>query len=213
MTFHFEVLPPATKKVFEWLRHQSFLEQFYLAGGTALALYFGHRMSVDLDFFSSSSFQPGVLMRQLKQFGTWSTVKRLPNTLVGDLNRAKLSFFTIPDQPAKLPTKLDSLRIAELLDLALMKIMAISDRGTKRDFIDLYVLCHRFMPLPDLIVKLPKRYGRWAYNLNHIVLSLGYFKDAEKDRSPHMLEPLDWKTVKTYFHKESERLVKNFVAK
>lgn len=208
MDLHFEVLPSPTAKVFEWLRHQSFLEKFYLAGGTALALYFGHRQSQDLDFFTSVSFNPGVLMGQLKRFGTWRTAKRLPDTLVGELNRAKLSFFKIPDKPAKSFVHLDSLRIAHLLDLALMKIMAISDRGTKRDFIDLYVLCHRFMPLPDLMLKLPERYGRWSYNLTHIILSFGYFEDAEKDELPPMLERISWKDIKTFFHNESERIVK-----
>ena len=207
-TLHFEVLPPPTKKVFEWLRHQSFIEFFHLAGGTALALYFGHRQSQDLDFFSNAPFDPGVLMKQLEQFGAWRTVKRLPDTLVGDLERAKLSFFKIPDSPIRPFHCIDSIQMVDLLDLALMKIMAISDRGTKRDFIDLYALCRRFMPLTDILAKLPEKYGQWAYNLTHIILSIGYFEDAEKDEPPLMLEPLEWKTVKSFFHKESERLIK-----
>lgn len=208
MDFHFEVLTDPTKRVFEWLRHQTFLEKFYLAGGTAIALYFGHRQSQDLDFFSSDSFKPGVLMKQLAQFDAWRTVKRLPDTLVGDLERAKLSFFKIPDKPIRPFVQLNSLRIADRLDLALMKIMAISDRGTKRDFIDLHLLCHRFMPLPDLLLKLPEKYGRWSYNLTHIILSLGYFEDAEKDEPPLMFKPVAWEKIKAYFHKESERLIK-----
>lgn len=208
MEFHFEILQPTTKKVFEWLRHQSFIEQFYLAGGTAIALYFGHRQSQDLDFFTSDSFNPDILMRQLMEFGKWQTTKHLPDTLVGELNKAKLSFFKIPDKPIRTLIHIDSLRIADLLDLALMKIMAISDRGTKRDFIDMYVLCHRFMPLDDLMEKLSEKYGSWSYNLTHILLSIGYFEDAEKDEPPPMFEQLPWKDIKTFFHKESERLIK-----
>lgn len=79
----------------------------------------------------------------------------------------------------------------DLLDLALMKIMAISDRGTRRGFVDLYALCHRFKPLDELLGLLPEKYGTWKYNLAHILRSLGYFVDAEEEYMPRMFEPLD----------------------
>ena len=212
MNLHFEVLPSPTAKAFQWLRKQTFLEPFYLAGGTAIALYFGHRQSQDLDFFSSTPFDPKELMGQLQQFGEWRTAKRLKNTLTGELEHTKMSFFKIPDEPIRPFLQVDSLNIADLLDLALMKIMAISDRGTKRDFIDLYLLGHKFMPIQELLLKLPEKYGRWAYNLTHIVLSLGYFEDAEKDEPPLMFEQIAWENIKSYFHKESERLMKAFTS-
>ncbi len=207
MELHFEILPPPTKKVFEWLRHEAFIEQFYLAGGTALALYFGHRTSIDLDFFPVAQFNPDALQEDLARFGAFNTAKKERNTLNGELKKVKLSFFTIPDKPIRHFIHLDSLRIADLLDIALMKIMAISDRGTRRDFVDLYLLAHRFMALEKLLELLPKKYGAWKYNLAHILRSLGYFIDAEQGQMPHMLEPLEWKTVKLFFHKESERLM------
>lgn len=208
MELHFEILPSRTKKAFEWLRHQPFIEHFYLAGGTALALYLGHRTSIDLDFFSIDSFDPDTLQEDLARFGVFDTRKKEHNTLNGELEKVKMSFFKIPDKPIRPLLHLDSLRIADLLDIALMKIMAISDRGVRRDFVDLYVLTHRFMPLEELLGLLPEKYGAWKYNLAHILRSLGYFVDAEEGRMPHMFEPLDWKTVKSYFHKESERLTK-----
>lgn len=208
MELHFKILSPRTKKVFEWLRHQSFMEQFYLAGGTALALYYGYRTSIDLDFFSIDSFDPDALQEDLVRFGEFDTAKKERNTLTGELEKVKLSFFKIPDKPIRPLLQLDSLRIADILDLALMKIMAIADRGTRRDFVDLYVLAHRFKPLGELLEFLPEKYGAWKYNIAHILRSLGYFVDAEKGRMPYMFEPLDWKTVKIFFHKESERLIK-----
>ena len=208
MELHFEILPPPTKKVFEWFRRQTFIEQFYLAGGTALALYFGHRTSIDLDFFSVGEFDPNTLQENLARFGTFDTAKKERNTLTGELKKVKLSFFKIPDQPIRPLLRLDSICVADLLDIALMKIMAIADRGTRRDFVDLYLLSQRFMPLEKLLALLPEKYGVWKYNLAHILRSLGYFVDAEQGQMPHMLEPLEWKTVKSFFHKESERLIK-----
>lgn len=208
MELHFEILPPRTKKVFEWLRGQSFIEHFYLAGGTALALYLGHRTSIDLDFFSIGEFDRDTLQEDLARFGTFDTSKKERNTLNGELEKVKMSFFKIPDKPIRPLFELDSIRMADLLDISLMKIMAIADRGTRRDFIDLYVLAHGFMSLEELLQLLPEKYGAWKYNLAHILRSLGYFIDAEQEDMPHMLEPLDWKTVKAFFHKESERLIK-----
>lgn len=208
MELHYKVLPPHTKQLVDWLRKQSFIEHFYLAGGTAIALYFGHRTSQDLDFFCDDSFNSDDLQAALTKFGHFETFKNLTNTLTGELDKVKISFFKIPDKPIRSFLTLDSLRIADLLDLALMKILAISDRGTKRDFIDLYLLCQRFMPLEKLLEKLPEKYGRWKYNLTHIILSLGYFEDAEPDEPPYMFEPISWNAIKTFFHKESERLIK-----
>lgn len=208
MDLHFEILPAHTKRVFEWLRHEPFIADFYLAGGTAIALYFGHRTSIDLDFFSVDQFDPDALQDNLARFGEFDTAKRERNTLTGKLEGAKLSFFKIPDKPIRPFRQLDYLRIADLLDLALMKIMAIADRGVRRDFVDLYVLSQRFMPLKELLDNLPEKYGQWKYNLAHILRSLGYFTDAEEENMPQMSESLDWKTVKTFFHKESERLIK-----
>lgn len=208
MNLYFETLPPHTKKVFNWLRSQSFIEKFYLAGGTAIALYFGHRQSQDLDFFSVDQFDPDTLQENLARFGAFETTKKERNTLTGKLIKAKLSFFKIPDKPIKPLLHLDSIRLADLLDLALMKIMAISDRGAKRDFIDLYVLSDRFKPLEELLESLPEKYGEWKYNLAHILRSIGYFADAEEEDTPLLFEPITWKQVKSYFHKESERLIK-----
>lgn len=212
MDFHFEILPPRTKKLFAWLRRQPFIESFYLAGGTALALHFGHRTSIDLDFFSVGQFDADALQENLARFGSFATAKKERNTLTGELEKVKVSFFKIPDKPVRPLIRLDSLRIADLLDLSFMKIMAIADRGARRDFVDLYVLSLRFKPLEELLGLLPEKYGKWKYNLAHILRSVGYFADAEEERMPHMREPLDWKTVKSYFHKESERLIKAQIA-
>lgn len=208
---HFETLPPRTKKVFNWLRYETFIEEFYLAGGTAIALYFGHRTSIDLDFFCDAPFNPDVLQENLAKFGAFETTKKERDTLTGELKKAKLSFFKISDKLIRPLLHLDSLRLADLLDLAFMKIMAISDRGTRRDFVDLYVLAHRFKPLEELLRMLPEKYGAWKYNIAHILRSLGYFVDAEQENMPHMLEPIEWKTIKSFFHQESERLIKEHI--
>lgn len=208
---HLESLPKLTHNLFTWLQDKDFINKFYLAGGTAIALNFGHRHSQDLDFFSHESFNPNNLKEQLQEYANWQGIMQEKNTLVGELSGAKISFFTIKEQLLETPQTYHNFRIAQLLDLSLMKILAISDRGTKRDFIDLYVLHNQFKPLLEIFSYLPRKYGEWEYNLAHIVRSLGYFVDADSEPMPNMLVNISWSEVKDFFHKESEKIAKQLL--
>lgn len=93
-------------------------------------------------------------------------------------------------------------RIASIVDIACMKLNAISSRGTMRDFIDLYVICKNENLLPELIAFFDQKYHGVKYNRLHVLKSLVYFEDAEKDEPPQMIEKIDWQTIKNYFQKE-----------
>ena len=202
-----KILPSKTRKLFLALSKKNFIKNFYLAGGTALVLEFGHRVSNDLDFFSEQKFNNNSLKREVKKMGQWEASTEIENTLIGYLDNIKSSFFYLPYKLIEKPQYFNNLRIASLADIALMKILAISQRATKRDFVDLYVLSNEFIPLIDLIKLFPKKFGKFDYNLHHIIKSLVYFEEADCDKIPRMLINLDWKTTKQFFLKEQENLL------
>jgi len=119
-----------------------------LAGGSALALHLGHRISIDLDFFTSDRcYQSEPLVQQLRSIGELVVQQQSEKTLVGSLNGVRLSFFFYPYPVLGEFIELDEVQIASLLDIALMKLIAISQRGKKRDFVDLFLLATCYLPL------------------------------------------------------------------
>ena len=208
---NFDFLPPKTRLLLEKLSHQSFIADFYLAGGTAMALFLNHRRSDDLDFFSEKEFNQTILIKKLKEIGDFEGFKNAENTIIGKLDGIKISFFTLPYALLEPAEKQENIAIAQLTDLAAMKILAISDRGTKRDFIDLYWLCQEFKPLEELLSIFQKKFGKYNYNLYHVIKSLVYFEDANTDAMPQMRVNLEWDKVKRFFTGEKEKLAKKFL--
>ena len=203
---NFDWLPEKTRLLLEKLSRCSFVADFYLAGGTAAALFLNHRRSDDLDFFSEKEFNQALLVKKLKAIGKFEGLKNAENTIIGKLDDIKVSFFTLPYALLEPAEKQENLAVAQLVDLAAMKILAISDRGTKRDFVDLYWLCQNFKPLEELLTIFQKKFGEYDYNIYHIIKSLVYFEDADIDAMPQMRVDLKWQEVKKFFIGEKEKL-------
>ncbi|MEK9179958.1 MAG: nucleotidyl transferase AbiEii/AbiGii toxin family protein [Patescibacteria group bacterium] len=204
-------LPKNTRGALEKLAGAAFIKKFYLAGGTAATLFFRHRESKDLDFFSEDHFRTPTLIRHLAKIGSFVTTKTAEDTLEGRFEKVKISFFTLPYKLLEKSLKYKNMRIASLVDIATMKILAISDRGTRRDFIDLYCLATRVKPLDKLLLDFERKFGKYDYNLHHIIASLTYFKDAEEEPIPHLYIDLEWKNVKRFFLHEKPLLAKKFL--
>lgn len=201
-----DILPDSTKKAFlkcvgfPWLQDS----RWYLAGGTALALQVGHRVSVDLDFFTEDQgFSVEVIERHLAVSGNWTTTLIEQGTLYGLFEGAKMSFIAYPFfHPGTDRIRCGAVTMLVPRDIAAMKIVAVSQRGKKRDFVDLYWLAHNCLPLEDALRSALDRYPEQHHSLPHFLKSLVYFSDAEDDPMPKTLFPVDWKTVKEYFQKE-----------
>lgn len=201
----FETLNSDTRLLFRQLAREPLVSSFFLAGGSALALHLGHRVSVDLDFFSLGPYSMPELINRLQTLGRLTIENQSTDTLVSELNSVKISFFTYPYPLLEKVVMCEEIQLASLLDIALMKIVAIGQRGTRRDFIDLYFLCQEHFTVEGLLRQIPQKVPTVTYPSYHLLRALAYFDDAERDESPRMLKPVEWGTVKTFFSTEVNR--------
>lgn len=210
--FHIDVLPPSTARAFELLSKEKWLDnsRWYLAGGTALALQVGHRKSVDLDFFTQDKdFNNDELLSHFVSHSEWQTDINSKNTIYGVLCGAKVSFIAYPFFIPKVDQiTYGAIRILRPRDIAVMKVIAISQRGRKRDFIDLYWLVNNGYELAEIISNLKIQYPFVAHDLHHILKSMVYFEDAENDPMPELNFNVGWNDVKNYFLQEIPKLTK-----
>ncbi len=198
----FSHLPDSTRRAFEILAQQSWLKEngWYLAGGTALSLQCDHRVSVDLDFFSpNTDFDAERLVSMLISLG-WTTSLSEKGTLYGELEGAKISFISYPYFDPKQPyITYKFLNVLDASDIAVMKIIAISQRGKKRDFFDLYWYTIHREPLLDILHRVKDQYPKTEHNYHHIIKSLTYHEEAEEDPQPQIFFNASWEQVKQHF--------------
>lgn len=182
---------------------------FILAEGTALAIQIEHRISVDLDFFTGRSFSTETVYRKLRKAGFDPMVhQEEQETLTVTLDGVKVSFFHYPYPFVEKRIRWKGILLAGILDIASMKAVAISQRGAKRDFIDLYFIL-RNTPFRKVAENLIQRFGPNRINPVHLGKSLVYFKDAEMDPEPLYCgeEKPDWKTIKRFFSDHVQQMV------
>jgi hypothetical protein len=204
--WHRETTNPEVEHTLRDLHQSSLLTPFYLAGGTGLALHLGHRRSVDLDFFTPETFNDDSLLQKVQTLRKFSLVAKEPGTLHAHIGGTKVSFLAYA-YPLLFPCEafLD-VKVADPRDIACMKVSAIASRGTKRDFVDLYAVAQHH-GLPQILEWFQEKFAPANYSAVHILKSLTYFDDAEKDPAPDMLVPLSWEEVKQFFTRETPRLL------
>lgn len=215
INLHLDILSVKTRKALDFLSREAWLAQtnWYLAGGTALALQVGHRKSVDLDFFThDKDFNSDELLEHFMSGQDWLTDINRKNTIYGELFGAKVSFIAYPFfVSAEEPVLFGSIKILKPADIAVMKIIAISQRGKKRDFFDLYWLAHHGESLEKTIPKLKSQYPFVAHDYHHILKSLVYFEDAESDLAPETNFKASWQDVKKYFIDQVPLITKKLI--
>src|SRR3989344_268545 len=212
---HFEALPADTKQALEAFSKMPLFRGggWYLAGGTALALQVGHRQSVDLDFFTpESNFDRLALEGLLLKTGDWNTTSATAGTLYGEYTGAKASFIAYPFFVASGTfTRFGTIKILPAEDIAVMKIIAISQRCRKRDFIDLYWYTQNQEPLETVLSRVQKHYPTKNLNFPHFIKSLTYFAEAEDDPMPTLFFDATWEQVKKYFRAEVPRIARKLI--
>ncbi len=209
--WHKEILPLASNEVLGDLNRMLPLQPFYLAGGTGLALRLGHRLSRDFDFFCTALFNEEMLIQKMRGLNDFTIVAKSEHTLHIVLKGIKVSFlgynYPLLFQTNKFQSEIGiPVDVADARDIACMKISAISSRGTKRDFVDLYMVAQQYN-LCELFTLFKHKFSLTPYNTVHILKSLTYFIDAESEPMPDMLVPLSWDTVKRFFISEVPKLL------
>ena len=106
-----------------------------LVGGTALALQLGHRISIDLDFFGQVDFEQIDLPKYFSSFNHTTSIKRLKSINIFDIDNVKVDFVNYSYPWLFDQINIDGIRLADIKDIAAMKIAAITGRGSKKDFI------------------------------------------------------------------------------
>lgn len=196
--WHEEVLPRGWSDAAAELARTGVLTDFYLAGGTGLALQLGHRVSVDLDLFTQRHFEARAVRDALRLAGGFRVDQLAEGTLHAEVGGVQLTFLRY-DYPLLFEvTRFKELTVASPRDIACMKLEALSSRGSRRDFVDLYFVLQRF-PLRDLLGWFERKYASAAPNQVHLAKALTYFVDAEQEPMPRMLQPADWKQIREFF--------------
>lgn len=204
--WHRETVNADVEQTLRDLHNVPILKSFYLAGGTGLALRLGHRRSVDLDFFLGEEFNEDSMLQKLQHLEGFALVAKEPGTIYANIRKTKVSFITYA-YPILFPFQLfHGVNVADSRDIGCMKISAITSRGTKRDFVDLYVLAREY-GLNPLLEWFTRKFSQTNYSMPHILKSLSYFEEAEQDPMPHMLLSLSWEEVKQFFAREAPRLI------
>ncbi len=174
------------------------LELFRLVGGTGLSLQFGHRQSIDIDFFSDADFDLNVLAKVVR--------KKMPNAEIRKLSFGLTIYIPTPDEKnlkidlmstekfIRNPIVIDNIRIAHLEDIAAMKLEAITSRNTKKDFFDISELLKKFH-LEDLLNFYTEKYP--FNDIKQVLENLTFFsEDCELEFDPIILNNSDWLSVK-----------------
>ena len=192
---HLEILPEAQRDVLLRVGPIAAELGFYLAGGTAVALRLGHRVSVDLDWFTEVEVEPLELAALLRA--------RLPGLAVdetgrgmlgGALDGVRLTFLRYR-YPLLAPlAELGAFRIASMDDLVCMKLAAAAQRGEKKDLYDIVAICGSARGLEDALALYRRKFG--LAGSGHVLMSLAFFDDAEAAPDPIALGALTWPEVK-----------------
>ena len=207
-----EAIPESTRCYLALLAERGLSKPFYLAGGTAAALHMGHRISVDLDFFSPQHFNAVLLDERLKDFPGYRQDSISEDTLIGAINELRISFFWYRYKLLEQPISVLETLVLGLQDLAAMKIEAIAQRNSKRDFIDLYFLATKAGISPQKALEYHQaKFSEYNISRSHLILSMGYFNEAENEPMPKMLEKTSWKEIKDFFSRESRELLRELI--
>ncbi len=205
---HPESLSPRAQELIPRLASRPWSEELYLAGSAALALYTGHRPVTDLDLMSNSnrlvSADRRDLLAELLAADPSTAVETardgyLSTRLAGGAVGLRLFYYPYPlVQPFE---EISGLAVASAADLGLMKLGAIISRGSRRDFVDLYLLCRR-LPLADLLDLAEDKFGHVRDFPLQALKGLADLSEIEGEPMPRLAVPLEWGEVEAWLRGE-----------
>ncbi len=205
---YWRTITPAMRKVLTVFSKDTLAGEFYLAGGTALALQLGHRLSVDLDFFSPTQSDIPALLEPLRH-ALKDCLPVLSDSSWGNLvflaEDVRVGFYGY-GYPLVAPlTETEIGRLASVPDIALMKMDALLARASRKDFHDLYAICQR-MSLRKLFDMAPSKYPSVRDFEAQVTRHMVYFERAEQETPVPLIDNVEWETVKRWFREQAKEI-------
>jgi hypothetical protein len=175
--FHKEILNDKQAELLPLIGE--FKREYYLVGGTAIALYFGHRRSIDFDLFKFAPLNRKKNLEKVLSSGfpsivTWNVADQM-NLII---NEVKVTFFQYPFQ-IKASNDFDNIiRLPELLDLAAMKAYALGRRSKWKDYVDLFFLLKEKFSFDEISQRAMEIFGN-LFSDKLFRSQLSYFEDVD----------------------------------
>ena len=193
----YETIHPHTLELLKGLMAEQLFSTLRLVGGTALALQYGHRSSVDLDFFGTLDAYDEDVKNVLRKQGDLLVIKESKNIKLYQLDGVKIDIVNYSYPWLDAPIVVDGIVLATPRDISAMKINAIEGRGTKKDFIDIYFLLQHYS-LKEILNYYQEKYPE--NSIFRALMSLTYFDDAEDQFMPKMFQDVSWDEIKRVVH-------------
>ncbi len=209
---HWETITREMRQVMIHFEQSDLTAQFYLGGGTALALQLGHRRSVDLDFFTPTEDVPTIRERILAAFKVYQPI--VADQSWGNLallvNNVRVGFYGYGYDMVAPFILADGLRLASIADIGLMKLDALRSRASRKDFHDLYAIAQA-LPLRQLLDLAPDKYPSSRDFEAQVVRFLVFFDRAEAEEPLPLMQEVPWETVKDFFRQQAISLAKSWL--
>jgi hypothetical protein len=168
---------------------KKFKREFYLVGGTAIALHIGHRRSIDFDLFKYNTLNPISILKKIKEFNySYLVTRRVAEQVNLTILDVKFTFFQYPyviDAKCKFE---DSIRLPDLLDLAAMKAYALGRRSKWKDYVDLYFIIRDYYTIDQISKRAIEIYNQ-MFSEKLFRSQLGYHKDINYSEQIEFLVP------------------------
>jgi hypothetical protein len=205
---YWNTVGPALRAVLDGFSKSKIASEFYLAGGTALALQLGHRISADLDFFSPTQSDISAWMEPLRRaLAEYAPV--LADTSWGNLvflaGNVRVGFYGYGYELVRPLVKVNESSLASVEDIGLMKMDALLARASRKDFHDLYAICQR-IPLRELFDLAPRKYPSVRDFEAQVTRQMVYFDRAEQESPTPLIEVVEWEAVKGWFRKQAKEI-------
>lgn len=199
---HLRTILPHTLELLRQLQKLPSVQDTRLVGGTALALQYGHRQSVDLDFFGTLPEDIEQMEEELRSVGKVDVLKDSANIRIYQINNVKVDFVNYSRYPWIDNIVIeDDILLASPKDIAAMKVNAVEGRGTKKDFIDIYALLHHYS-LNEILAFYDAKYPE--HSTLRAIMSLTYYDDADEQMSPTTFDLPSWEEMKEYIRQAVE---------
>lgn len=184
---HKEILSENQRKLLPLLGR--FNREYYLAGGTAIALHIGHRRSVDFDLFKISSLNHKRTIDKIAALRLpYVITRRVAGQMNVTVNSVNLTFLEYP-YPVTAPCKFENvIKLPELIDLAAMKAYALGRPSKWKDYVDLYYILKDFYSIGEISGRATGIYGQ-LFSEKLFRARLSYFDDVDYSETVDLLKP------------------------